>query len=183
MVSLYYIQDSRKWDGNNMVFWKKNEKGYTMHLDEAKLCSKEEADKIHANRKTDIPRLKEDVEECASMQVDIQRFNSSEDTEKPLFIPLKTEFYNMFISGEKGDELRKYGARWNEKTCRVGRPVLLSKGYGKHSRARSKVTSFKKQHGSLFGSSYQGQIMKCFGTLDLEIAVIGLEQPVETPNV
>ncbi|WP_051294913.1 hypothetical protein [Maridesulfovibrio bastinii] len=77
MSNLYYIQDSRKWDGNNMIFWKKGERGYTMHLDEAALFTKEEADKIHAHRSTDIPRLKDDVEEASSLQVDIQRFTGS----------------------------------------------------------------------------------------------------------
>ena len=97
--------------------------------------------------------------------------------EKPLFIPLKTEYYEAFFSGEKREELRAYGPRWNEKTCRIGRAVILSKGYGKQNRATSKVTSFRKQHGSTFGKSYQGAIKACFGTLDIEIACIGLDKP------
>jgi len=53
---------------------------------------------------------------------------------KPLFIPLKTEYFNAFKSGEKFIEYRAYGPRWNEKTCPAGRRVVLSKGYGKHER-------------------------------------------------
>ncbi|OEU66228.1 MAG: hypothetical protein BA863_09175 [Desulfovibrio sp. S3730MH75] len=116
------------------------------------------------------------------MQVDVQRFHSSSDTEKPLFIPLKTEYYEAFISGDKREELRAYGPRWNEKTCRIGRAVLLSKGYGKQNRATTKVTGFKKQHGSTFGSRDRDAIKACFGTLDIEIACIEVERPKVVSN-
>jgi len=53
---------------------------------------------------------------------------------KPIFIPLKTEYYEAFEDGSKTEELRLYGPRWNEKTCTVGRQVILSKGYGKYAR-------------------------------------------------
>lgn len=49
---------------------------------------------------------------------------------KPLFIPLKAEFYDAFARGEKTTEYRLEGPRWNAKTCRVGRPVTLARGYG-----------------------------------------------------
>ena len=48
--------------------------------------------------------------------------------EKLLFIPLKAEYYDQFATGEKRDELRLYGPRWNKRTCPVGRPVILSRG-------------------------------------------------------
>ena len=64
---------------------------------------------------------------------------------KPLFIPLKTEFYKLFEAGRKKAELRKYGPRWNEKTCEIGRPVILSKGYGKKFRIAGKIIDFKKK--------------------------------------
>ncbi len=67
------------------------------------------------------------------------------DEEKALFIPLKTEHYRRFESGEKNWEYRRYGIRWNERTCRVGRPVTLSLGYGKRERISRTVHSFKKQ--------------------------------------
>lgn len=63
--------------------------------------------------------------------------------EKPLFIPLKTEYYNQFLSGEKTYEIRKYGARWNIHTCRVGRKATLSKGYGKQNRISGVITGFE----------------------------------------
>jgi hypothetical protein len=53
---------------------------------------------------------------------------------KALFIPLNTEPYEAFKAGSKTIEWRIYGARWNERTCTPGRPVILSKGYGKKHR-------------------------------------------------
>ena len=61
---------------------------------------------------------------------------------KPLFIPLKAEFFEAFERGEKKAEYRVYGPRWNEKTCPVGRPVVLSYGYCKKRRLRGTVASF-----------------------------------------
>lgn len=97
-------------------------------------------------------------------------------TVKPLFIPLKTEYYKAFESGEKTEELRAHGPRWNKRTCWVGRDVVLSKGYGKGHRMRGRVSGFKKQHGLTFGAAYMTAIFDCFKTLDLWIAVISIDQ-------
>ena len=94
---------------------------------------------------------------------------------KPLFVPLKTEYYEAFANGSKTEELRRYGPRWNEKTCPVGREVVLSKGYGKQHRMAGRVWKFKKQHGSLFGSTYKAAILDVFGTLDIEIACVSID--------
>lgn len=64
-------------------------------------------------------------------------------TEKPLFIPLKTEYYEAFSDGSKTTEYRRAGGRWNETTCRIGRRVTLSKGYGKRNRLSGFVTGFE----------------------------------------
>lgn len=99
---------------------------------------------------------------------------------KPLFVPLKTEYYEAFADGSKREELRRYGPRWNEKTCAVGREVVLSKGYGKQYRMTGRISKFKRQHGSTFGSTYKAAILDVFGTLDIEIACVAIEL---TPNV
>lgn len=92
-----------------------------------------------------------------------------------LFIPLMTRYYEAFASGEKVEELRLYGKRWNEKTCPVGRDVVLSKGYGKSSRLNGSIVHFKKQHGSTFGKTYKESILTIYGTLDVDIACIGIK--------
>ena len=61
---------------------------------------------------------------------------------KPLFIPLKTEFYEAFVSGAKDTEYRIYGPRWNERTCHLGRDVVISKGYGKQARRTGTIVGF-----------------------------------------
>jgi hypothetical protein len=91
---------------------------------------------------------------------------------KPLFVPLKTKYYNAFASGEKNEELRAYGPRWNERTCTVGRSVTISHGYGKNNRLKGTIARFKKQHASTFGSTYRQAIIDVFGTLDIYIACI-----------
>lgn len=55
---------------------------------------------------------------------------------KPLFIPLKKEYFQQFKNGTKTKsrdglmiEFRKYGPRWNERTITPNREVVLSLGY------------------------------------------------------
>ena len=45
---------------------------------------------------------------------------------KPLFVPLKTQYYEAFVAGTKDTEYRKHGPRWNADTCKVGREVTLT---------------------------------------------------------
>lgn len=63
---------------------------------------------------------------------------------KPLFIPLKKEYFEQFEAGTKKKEFRLYGPRWNEKTCIPGREVILSFGYGKQRRLQGTIKSFSK---------------------------------------
>ena len=63
-------------------------------------------------------------------------------TDRPLFIPLKAEFYDAFLAGTKTTEHRRNGPRWNAKTCPVGRRVVLSKGYGKGNRVMGTIIAF-----------------------------------------
>lgn len=65
---------------------------------------------------------------------------------KPLFIPLKTEYYRAFENGSKRHEYRLYGRRWNEKVCVFGRAVILSRGYSTPDRLSGTITSFRRVH-------------------------------------
>lgn len=62
---------------------------------------------------------------------------------KPLFIPLKAQYYAAFAEGRKTEEYRLYGPRWNERTCHIGRQVTLSRGYGKKNRLHGHVSGFR----------------------------------------
>ncbi len=94
---------------------------------------------------------------------------------KPLFIPLKSEYYEAFEDGTKTEEVRVYGARWNHKTCKVGREVVLSKGYGKHSRMTGKIAFFAKILGTTLSDENKQAVEQVYGTLDILIALIGIE--------
>lgn len=61
---------------------------------------------------------------------------------KPIFIPLKREFFEAFRRGEKDEEFRLEGPRWNARTCFVGRQVVLSLGYGKRERLAGLVVGY-----------------------------------------
>ena len=62
--------------------------------------------------------------------------------DKPLFIPLKAAWFAAFERGDKDTEYRPLGPRWNSRTCRVGRAVTLSYGYGKSRRLSGVVIDF-----------------------------------------
>ena len=64
--------------------------------------------------------------------------------EKPLFIALRAVHFEEFAAGTKTEEYRKIGGPWNARTCRVGRAVVLSRGYGKHARLRGVVTGYRE---------------------------------------
>jgi hypothetical protein len=49
--------------------------------------------------------------------------------DRPLFIPLKREWFEKFRDGSKTIEYRRLGPKWNPKVCWIGRPVILSNGY------------------------------------------------------
>ena len=93
---------------------------------------------------------------------------------KPLFVPLNAWAYDQFEAGTKKDELRLYGPRWNEKTCIPERPVILSRGYGTKNRMNGTISAFKKVHGSQLNSSYQEAVLRVYGTLDIDVAVISI---------
>lgn len=93
------------------------------------------------------------------------------NTEVALFIPLKTEYFEAFANGSKDTEYRPYGPRWNERTCRVGRPVVLSKGYGKRQRLRGVVVGFARMRTSRPSAAWE----KCYGSREADMACIGIE--------
>ncbi len=49
--------------------------------------------------------------------------------DRPIFIPLRRQYFDAFARGDKREEWRRLGPRWNPRTCAPGRPVVLSLGY------------------------------------------------------
>ncbi|MCP3928063.1 MAG: hypothetical protein GY705_03060, partial [Bacteroidetes bacterium] len=98
---------------------------------------------------------------------------------KPMFIPLKSQFYYQYKKKKKDTELRLYGNGFNERTCTVGRKVVLSKGYGKHERLTGYIKNFKVKHATLLNKSSRLAIKKCYGNLNVNIAciyIVGIRQ-------
>lgn len=62
---LYYLQDSRSFNGNYMMFWGLEDKGYTSDIRKAQTYSLEDAEKRASNRETDIPRKVSDIKPLA----------------------------------------------------------------------------------------------------------------------
>ncbi len=96
---------------------------------------------------------------------------------KPLFIPLKTQYFEAFECGSKTSELRVYGARWNEKTCYIGREVVLSKGYGKKHRLHGMIV-FTEIVSARELQSHREALLDCYGHLDMNIITIHIQTPV-----
>ncbi len=103
-------------------------------------------------------------------------------TEKPLFLPLKTQYYAAFEIGHKSEEYRLYGKMWNEKNCRIGRRITLSNGYGKKNRLQGIIVGFRKLSlkeltliypsvALSLASIYQGRISMDTGIACIEIKI------------
>lgn len=45
------------------------------------------------------------------------------------FFPLKKQYFNMFLCGDKNTEYRYFGKRWNFETLSVGKIAILANGY------------------------------------------------------
>ncbi len=94
-----------------------------------------------------------------------------ETTEKPLFVPLKREWFQAFQSGEKSEECRPHGPRWNERTCQIGRRVTLCLGYGKKHRLSGIVVSFRVEINTEKIKGWR----ECYGTRPDPAACIGIK--------
>ncbi len=90
---------------------------------------------------------------------------------KPLFIPLKAEFYNGFEAGLKDTEFRPYGPRWNERTCSPGREVVLSYGYGKQRRIHGVIIQFERSAEPTKTEAWR----KCYGDKKGDAACIRIK--------
>lgn len=65
-IQLFYVQDTRQYVGNCMLFWAKDRKGYTCELDNSGLYTQAEVDRM---RETDRPWPREIIEQNAIRHV------------------------------------------------------------------------------------------------------------------
>lgn len=99
--------------------------------------------------------------------VELEKLNAKLIGEiKPLFIPLKAEYYDDFVGKRKLDEFRLYGPRWNFKTCYSGRQVILSRGYGKQNRLCGVIHEVVKIKLSSIGIRVQNSLRTIYGIKD-----------------
>lgn len=68
----FYLQDSRDYVGNDMLFWAVDGKGYTTDMRKAHVYTKAEAVQQHQSRETDIPWPKDYIDACTRPAVDMQ---------------------------------------------------------------------------------------------------------------
>jgi hypothetical protein len=87
-----------------------------------------------------------------------------------LFIPLRKEYFEAFERGEKVTEYRMHGPRWNEKTCKIGRRVTLSLGYGKQRRLTGTINDFRLHYAPEEIPGWEA----CYGPRTATAACIGI---------
>lgn len=81
MSELFYLQDSRSYVGNDVLFWAINGKGYTTDVRKAHVYTKAEAVKQHNSRPSDIPWPKDYIDEKTHPAVDMQYIKRNEALE------------------------------------------------------------------------------------------------------
>jgi hypothetical protein len=94
---------------------------------------------------------------------------------KPLFIPLKAEYFEAFKRGEKDTEFRKSGGRWNPRTCPIGRDVILSKGYGKKDRLRGYIIGNSDAPVFYLAPKDKAAFIACYGLKESRVFMIHIE--------
>lgn len=100
---------------------------------------------------------------------------------KPVFLPLISKYYEAFKDGSKRSEYRLYGDRWNERTCRVGRPVTISKGYGKRNRIYAFVESFKRVQRCDLPPDISALVEYIYAGTKGDVAIITMTEPADKP--
>lgn len=72
MADEFYLQDSRTYVGNDMLFWAVDGKGYTTDMRKAEVYTKDEAVARHQARESDIPWPKAYIDARTRPAVDMQ---------------------------------------------------------------------------------------------------------------
>lgn len=78
MADRFYLQDSREYIGNDVLWWAKDGKGYTTDLSKAHVYTREQALAQHRCRPSDIPWPADYIEARTRPAVDMQYINRAE---------------------------------------------------------------------------------------------------------
>lgn len=112
---LFYLQDSRGYVGNDVLWWAKNGAGYTTDLNKAEVYSFEKAQAQHNCRETDIPWPKEYIDQRTRPAVDMQYIDHDEALagtgiaiRKPEMVRHKKEVFNCHNCGRFISEQDRY---------------------------------------------------------------------------
>lgn len=92
MSDEFYLQDSRSYVGNDMLFWAKGGNGYTTDISKAEVYTKDKAVAQHQSRISDIPWPKAYIDAKTRPAVDMQYVKSEEalaETGIVLIVPQK----------------------------------------------------------------------------------------------
>lgn len=122
METEFYMQDSRSYCGNDIMWWAKDGKGYTTNIEEAHVFTKESALKQHRCRESDIPWPADYVKAKTRPAVDMQYVDITtalEGTGIELIKPRKPkkETYRCFDCGRFVSERDYYGSVYHGHPC------------------------------------------------------------------
>ncbi len=122
MEGQFYLQDSRTYEGNDILFWAKDGKGYTTDTSKAHVYTRDGAFRQHEGRETDVPWPKDYIDArvrpAADMQycdVDVALKEVGEKRIKPRPIPKET--YRCYGCGVFMTEADFYSAPCEKCDC------------------------------------------------------------------
>ena len=77
-MKLFYLQDSRSFVGNDVLWWSKGGNGYTTDLSKAAVYTEDAAQGMHFARTSDIPWPKDYIDAKKRPAVDFQYIKQAE---------------------------------------------------------------------------------------------------------
>jgi hypothetical protein len=127
----YYLQDSRSYVGNDMLWWRKGCHGYTTNVNEAHVFTLKEANEHQASRRTDIPWPKHYIDNRLTSVCDAQNVShdkARKNTKIVMQPPPKTQpkpRYNCCHCGKFVSETDYYQTVYHGEPCSKCASIIL----------------------------------------------------------
>ena len=99
--------------------------------------------------------------------------------EDELEIKVFEKYFEQWIDRKKKYEMRIYGEKWNEKTCRVGKKAIIRCGSKGLSSVSGVISGFSVVEACDLPQSDQDTIKEIWGTIDLTMACIEINIEIE----